>query len=55
MNIQATEQPTRTCINPTDFCGGTAEIDPKAGVPPRAASALDTENEFSCTYTARQA
>ena len=30
---RATEQPTRTENNPTDFCGGTAQLDPKTGVP----------------------
>ena len=41
-NFQATEQPTRTEINPTDFCGGIAQIDPKTGVT-WAASALLTQ------------
>ena len=35
LNFQATEQPTRTEHNPTDFCGGTAQLDPKTGVPSR--------------------
>ena len=33
LNFQATEQPTRTENNPTDFCGGTTQLDPKTGVP----------------------
>ena len=33
LNFQATEQPTRTENNPTDFCGGTAQLDPETGVP----------------------
>ena len=32
-DFQATEQPTRTENNPTDFFGGTAQLDPKTGVP----------------------
>ena len=31
LNFQATEQPTRTENSPTDFCGGTAQLDPKTG------------------------
>ena len=53
--FQATEQPTRTETNPTDFCGGTAQLDPKTGVPSRGQRVLLTQNEFSCKYTARQA
>ena len=48
--FQATEQPTRTETNPTDFCGGTAQLDPKTGVPSRGQRVLLTENEFSCKY-----
>ena len=57
LNFQATEQPTRTENNPTDFCGGTAQLDPTAGVGAVtwATSALDTENGFSCKYSAKQA
>ena len=53
--FQATEQPTRKENNSTDFRGGTAQLAPKTGVPSRAASALDTENDFACKYSARQA
>ena len=35
LNFQATEQPTRTENNPTDFCGGTTQLDRNTGVPPR--------------------
>ena len=38
LNFQATEQPTRTEINPTDFCGGTVQLDPKTGAVTSAAS-----------------
>ena len=31
LNFQATEHPTRTESNPTDFWGGTAQLDPKTG------------------------
>ena len=31
LNFQATEQPTRTENNPTDLCGGTAQLDPTTG------------------------
>ena len=40
--LQATEQPTRTKNNPTDFCDGTAQIDSKAGVPSRGQRVLLT-------------
>ena len=43
LNFQATEQPTRTEINPTDFCGGTAQLDPKTGVPSRRQRVLLTQ------------
>ena len=36
----ATEQPTRTENNPTDFCGGTAQLDPKTWVPSRGQQVL---------------
>ena len=55
MNFQATEQPTRTENSPTDFCGGTAHLDPKTGVPSRGQRVLLTQNDFACKYTARQA
>ena len=38
--FQATEQPTRTKNNPTDFCGGIAQLDPKTGVPSRGQRVL---------------
>ena len=41
--------------NPTDFSGGTAQLHPKTGVPSRAASALDAENDIACKYAASQA
>ena len=43
LNFQATEQPTRTGNNPTDFCGGTALLDPKTGVPSCGQRALLTQ------------
>ena len=43
LNFQATEQPTRTENNPTDFCGGTAQLDPKTGVPSRGQRVLLTQ------------
>ena len=43
LNFQATEQPTRTLINPTDCCGGTAQLDPKTGVPSRGKRVLLTQ------------
>ena len=43
LNFQATEQPTRTELNPTDFCGGTAKLDPKTGVPSRGQRVLLTQ------------
>ena len=43
VNFQATEQPTRTGINPTDFCGGTAQHDPKTVVPSRGQRVLLTQ------------
>ena len=36
----ATEQQTRTENNPTDCFGGTAELDPKTGVPSRGQRVL---------------
>ena len=55
LNFQQTEQPTRTENNPPDFCGGTAQVDPKTRVPSRGQRVLLTQdNEFSCKYTARQ-
>ena len=39
----ATEQPTRIENNPTDFCGGTAQLDPKTGVPSRGQRVLLTQ------------
>ena len=39
-NFQATEQPTRTENSSTDFCGGTAQLDPKTGAITWAASVL---------------
>ena len=53
--IQATELPTRTESNPTDFCGGTALLDHKTGVPSRGQRVLLTENGFARKYSARQA
>ena len=52
-DFQATEQPTQTENNPTDFCGGTetARLEDRGAVT-WAASALDTKNDFSCKYTA---
>ena len=41
--FQATEQPTRTENNPTDFCGGTAQLDPKTAVPSRGQRVLLTQ------------
>ena len=43
LNFQATEQPIRTENNPTDFCGGTAQLDPKTGVPSRGQRVLLTQ------------
>ena len=43
LKFQATEQPTRTENNPTDFCGGTAQLDPKTGVPSRGQRVLLTQ------------
>ena len=43
LNFQPTEQPTRTEHNPTDFCGGTAQLDPKTGVPSRGQRVLLTQ------------
>ena len=43
LNFQATEQPTRTELNPTDFCGGTAKLDPKTGVPSHEQRVLLTQ------------
>ena len=43
MNFQATEQPTRTENNPTGFCGGPAQLDPKTGVPARGKRVLLTQ------------
>ena len=43
LNFQATEQPTRKENNPTDFCGGTAQLDPKTGVPSRGQRVLLTQ------------
>ena len=43
LNFQPTEQPTRTENNPTDFCGGTAQLDPKTGVPSRGQRVLWTQ------------
>ena len=55
-NFEATEQPTRTENNPIDVCGGTTQLDPKAGVPSRGQGVLLTQRMFfSCTYTARKA
>ena len=42
-HFQATEQPTRTDNNPTDFCGGTAQLAPKTGVPSRGQRVLLTQ------------
>ena len=42
LNLQATEQPTRTANNPTDLCGGTAQLHPKTGVPSRGQRVLLT-------------
>ena len=43
LNFQATKQPTRTKNNPTDFCDGTAQLDPKTGVPSRGQRVLLTQ------------
>ena len=43
LNFQATEQPTRTGTNLTDVCGGTAQLDPKTGVPSRGQRVLLTQ------------
>ena len=40
--FQEAEQPTRTENNPTDFCRGTAQLDPKTGVPSRGQRVLLT-------------
>ena len=37
------KQPTRTEINLTDFSGGTAQLDPKTGVPSRGQRGLLTQ------------
>ena len=50
MNFQATEQQTRTENNPTDFCGGTAQLDPKTGVPSRGQRVLLTQRIFMQIY-----
>ena len=41
LNFQATEQPTRTKKSP--ICGGTAQLDPKTGVPSRGQRVLLTQ------------
>ena len=33
--FQATEKPTRTENNPSDFCGGTSQLDAETGLPCR--------------------
>ena len=38
--FQATERPTRTENNPTDFSGGTAQLDHETGVPSRGQRVL---------------
>ena len=43
LNFHSTEQQTRTENNPTDFCGGTAPLDPKTGVPSRGQRVLLTQ------------
>ena len=43
LNFQATEQLTRTENNPTDFCGWTAQLDPKTGVPSHGQRVLLTQ------------
>ena len=43
LNFQATEQPTRTGNNAIGFCGGTAQLDPKTGVPSRGQRVLLTQ------------
>ena len=53
--FQGAGQPTRTENNPTDFCGGTAQLNLKTGVPSRGQRVLLTQNEFSRKYSARQA
>ena len=45
--FQGTEQPTRTEMNPTDFCGGTAQIDFKTGLPSRGQRVLLTRGMTS--------
>ena len=56
--FQATEQPTRTKNNPTDFCGGIAQLDPKTGVPSRGQRVLLARTmtfHANTRYSARQA
>ena len=43
LNFQANEQPTPTKNSPTDFCGGTAQLDSKTGVPSRGQRVLLTQ------------
>ena len=43
LNFQATKQPTRTENKPTEFCGGTAQLDPKTCVPSRGQRVLLTQ------------
>ena len=43
LTFQATEQPTRTETYPSDSCGGTAQLYPKTGVPPRGQRVLLTQ------------
>ena len=55
LGYQATEQPTRTGDNPTEFCGGSAQLDQKTGVPSRGQRMRLTQKALSCKYTARKA
>ena len=43
LNFQANEQPTPTKNSPSDFCGGTAQLDSKTGVPSRGQRVLLTQ------------
>ena len=55
LNFQATEQPTRTKNNPTCLLRRDRAARPEdRGAVTWAASALDTDNDFSCKYSARQ-
>ena len=56
LSVQATGQPTRTENNPTDFCGGTAQLDPTTRLPSRGRRVLLTQRmNFHAKTSARHA